>query len=508
MPNNQTKSIVITIVIGAILAVAILSSGNTPTASDQKENKQVGDASPAKPAAGSGPQAAPDKGPRGGKLFTKDGFGVEVTIFEKDIPPQFRIYLYENGKPVPPDSARVSITLSRLGAPAELFLLKPENEYLASEQTVGEPHSFDMLVKADRHGKSTDWRYSQIEGRIEMNDETVKSVGVELRTAGPATISPELKLPGEIIFNEHTIVRVVPRVPGMVTTVERHHGQEVRKGDILAIIESSVLADLRGQYMVAKKRLGLAHTTFEREKQLWEEKITAKQDFLTAQAASSEAEIAFDLAGAKLRMLGVPPEPGYSEKNMARYEIRAPISGLITEKAIALGETLKEDSHIYTIADISTVWAAITVYPKNLGDVRVGQKAVIKAAASNIEGTGTISYITTLIGGQTRTATIRIELDNKNEKWRPGMFVNAALTVAEMEVPVAVSADAIQIMRDSPVVFGRYDNYFEIRPLELGRSDGRMVEVVRGLPAGNRYAAGNSFAIKAELGKATASHDH
>ena len=207
-------------------------------------------------------------------------------------------------------------------------------------------------------------------------------------------------------------------------------------------------------------------------------------------------------------MLGVPPEPGYSEKNMARYEIRAPISGLITEKAIALGETLKEDSHIYTIADISTVWAAITVYPKNLGDVRVGQKAVIKAAASNIEGTGTISYITTLIGGQTRTATIRIELDNKNEKWRPGMFVNAALTVAEMEVPVAVSADAIQIMRDSPVVFGRYDNYFEIRPLELGRSDGRMVEVVRGLPAGNRYAAGNSFAIKAELGKATASHDH
>lgn len=508
MQNNQTKPIVITIIIGVILAIAILSASNTPTASDSKEAKPATATAPGKPATGNTPQATPDKGPQGGKLFTKDGLGVEITIFEKDAPPRFRIYLYENGKPIPPASARITLTLSRLGATTEVIRLSPENDYLVSEQVIEEPHSFDMLIQAVHNGKNTDWRYSQVEGRIEMNDETLQSVGVELRTAGPAIIRPELKLPGEIIFNEHTIVRVIPRVPGMVTAVERHHGQQVKKGDILAVIESPVLADLRSQYMVAKKRLGLAHTTFDREKQLWEEKITAKQDFLAAQQASSEAEIALDLAATKLRALGVPPESGYSEKNMARFEIRAPISGLITEKAIALGETLKEDSNIYTIADISTVWTAITVYPKNLGDVRVGQKVVIKAAASNIEGEGTISYITTLMGGQTRTATIRVELDNKDEKWRPGMFVNAALTVTEVEVPVAVSADAIQIMRDSPVVFGRFDKYFEIRPLELGRSDGKMVEVIEGLPAGTRYAAGNSFAIKAELGKADASHDH
>ena len=101
-----------------------------------------------------------------------------------------------------------------------------------------------------------------------------------------------------------------------------------------------------------------------------------------------------------------------------------------------------------------------------------------------------------------------MELDNKDGKWRPGMFVNAEMATEETPVPVAVSVDALQTIRDWTVVFGRYGEYFEARPLELGRSDGEMIEVIKGLSAGEQYAAGNSFAIKAELGKSGASHDH
>jgi cobalt-zinc-cadmium efflux system membrane fusion protein len=88
------------------------------------------------------------------------------------------------------------------------------------------------------------------------------------------------------------------------------------------------------------------------------------------------------------------------------------------------------------------------------------------------------------------------------------MFLNVELVSEEIEVPVAVSAGSIQTLRNWSVVFGRYGNYFEARPLELGRSDGRMVEVLKGLTAGEQYAAGNSFAIKADLGKASAISDH
>ena len=381
-------------------------------------------------------------------------------------------------------------------------------DYLLGDQVVDEPHSFDIAIAAERNGKIMRWSHSQIEGRVEMPDEMLKSIGVELLTAGSATIKPKLRLPGEIIFNEHNIVRVVPRAPGMVTAVYGHHGQQVKKGEVLAVVESPMLADLRSQFLATQRRLVLARTVYEREKQLWEEKISAKQDYLAAQLALNEAEIASTLASEKLRALGVRPETSLQAKDLTRYEIRAPISGIIIAKAIALGDALKEDKEIYTIADVSTLWTAVTVYPKDLNVVRVGQKVVVKATASDVEGEGIVTYISTLIGGQTRTATARVELDNQGGYWRPGMFINAELAAEEIEVPIAVSVAAIQTMRGWSVVFGRYGQYFEARPLELGRSDGEMVEVLKGLTAGEQYAAGNSFAIKADIDKSEATHDH
>lgn len=447
-------------------------------------------------------------GPRGGALFTDPDFNLELTIFEKGVPPQFRVYLYEKGKLLPPTSAAVAITLTRLGAPAQLFQFTPEGDYLLGDQIVEEPHSFDIVITAERNGKTLRWSHSQIEGRVEIRDDMLKSMGIELLTAGPAIIKPKLRLPGEVIFNEHNIVRVVPRVPGVVTAVHAHYGQQVEKNDVLAVVDSPMLADLRSQYSVAKKRLTLAKTTYEREKQLWEEKISAKQEFLLAEELWYEAQIALELAATKLLALGVQPESNFLRTNITQYEIRSPISGIIIAKFLALGEVLKEDREIFTVADVSTVWTAVTVYPKDLNVIRVGQKVAVKATAYDVESEGAVTYISTLIGGQTRTATARVELDNSDGKWRPGMFVNAELVAEEIAVPVAVSVDAIQTFRDWSVVFGRYGQYFEARPLELGRSDGEMVEVFDGLSQGEQYAGGNSFALKAELGKAGATHDH
>ena len=94
---------------------------------------------------------------------------------------------------------------------------RPQADHLLGDQVVEEPHSFDVAITASRNGKTFRWGYSQVEARVEMPDEMLKSTGVEIHTAGPATIKPTLRLPGEIIFNEHTIVQVVPRLPGIVT---------------------------------------------------------------------------------------------------------------------------------------------------------------------------------------------------------------------------------------------------------------------------------------------------
>jgi len=509
--KRQLIAIIAVIATGIVLGGLILTADRSAPPAGAET---AGEASAMKETPGSRagnaepqPSAEPVIGPKGGRLLVSDGLGVELTIYETGVPPQFRVYLYENGKPAAPSAAKITVTLLRLGEPAQVYKFKSEADYLVGDHVVEEPHSFDVAVAAEWKGKMLHWKYSQAEMRVEIPDEMLKSMGIEILTAKPETIRTTLRLPGETIYNEHTIVQVVPRLPGIVTAVYRHHGQQVEKGEVLAVIESQMLADLRSQYLVAQRRLGLARTTFEREKRLWEEKITAKQDYLIAQELLNEAEIAVELASVKLRSLGVRPETISRKDNLARFEILAPIPGLITAKAIAQGQTLKEDDNIYTIADVSTVWTAVTVYPKDLAVIKVGQKVSIKATAFDVTGEGPITYITTLIGGQTRTATARVELDNKDGRWRPGMFITAELVTEEIPVAVAVDASAIQTLGDWTVVFGRYGQYFEARLLELGRSDGKLIEVLKGLHAGEHYAAGNSFAIKAELGKSGAAHE-
>ncbi|MBE7526599.1 MAG: efflux RND transporter periplasmic adaptor subunit [Burkholderiales bacterium] len=455
-----------------------------------------------------GDVSEPVTGPKGGELFTKDDLGLELTIHESGTFPQFRIYPYLKKQPLSPAETNVTVALSRLGRSAELFHFRPESDYLVSDQEVGEPHSFELVIAAEYQGKTYRWNHSQIEARVEMSDATMRSSGIELATAGPAVIRSQITLPGEIIFNEHNIVHVVPRLPGMVVSIERHHGQKVKKGEVLAVMESAMLADLRSQYLLALRRQVLAQTIYDREEQLWQEKITARQDYLTAQQQREEASITTKLAAERLLALGVQPESGLSRKNLARYEIRSPISGIVIDKAIVTGEAVKEDKTVFIIADISTIWAAVRIFPGNLHQVHIGQRAVIRANAYDLTQEGEVIYVTTLLDEQTRTAVARVQLDNQDEQWRPGMFVKADLLTEAVEVPVAVSLEGVQAMGNQSVVFGRYGEYFEMRPLKLGRSDDQMAEVIDGLSAGEDYAASNSFVIKSELGKAGAAHDH
>jgi cobalt-zinc-cadmium efflux system membrane fusion protein len=450
------------------------------------------------------------KGPHGGRLLAQGDFAVEVTIFERGVPPELRVYAYANGKPVAPTEFALRLQLDRLGAQPETIAFKPQQDFLRGDREIVEPHSFKVSVSAERAGQTYRWSYDQEEGRVRMSDAAAQGAGIAVQTAGPAKIRSTLQLSGEIQFNQDRVAHVVPRLAGVVARSAKNLGDEVKKGELLAVLESQALADLKGEHLATSKRLELARTTFEREKRLWEDKISAEQDYLAARQALAEAEIAHRAVEQKLLALGLTHEDVMrgGANALTRYEIRAPLDGVVIEKHLGLGEAVKEDASIFTIADLSTVWAEMTVYPKDLDSVRLGQKATVRATSLNAEAQGQVAYVGSLVGEQTRSAKARVTLPNPERSWRPGLFVTVDLVQDETQVPVAVAADAIQTWRDWKVVFGRYGELFEVRPVELGRSDGKWVEVVNGLPAGARYAATGSFVLKADLGKAGASHDH
>ena len=442
------------------------------------------------------------KGPHGGKLFTDGEYAIEVTIFEQNQPPQFRLYTYLNNKLLVPKDSLIKLTLKRLGRDTELFNLIPENNYLTSNTTVVEPHSFKVKIDASYEGKAHTFSYDQVEARVTLTNEQLKHNAIEVLTAGPANIQTNLRLIGEITLNADKAVQVLPRLGGIVESVAANVGGTVKKGQTLAVISSTGVAENRGDLAAAQQRLSLAKTTFAREESLWREKISAEQDYL---AAKNELELAqIEVSRQRQILLGM----GIGSGSGTRYTLTAPISGVVTRKQISVGQVVDMSQILFEIADLNTVWAEISVPTKDLGVVKTGQQVTVAATAFAQTETGVITYIAPLVNAQSRTAVARVVLPNPKRSWLVGLPVNIDLVANEVNVPLAVSVEAIQSLHYGDVVFGRYGEYFEARPVELGRRDNKYVEVLTGLNNGEQYAAGNSFVVKAELGKAGATHDH
>ena len=161
---------------------------------------------------------------------------------------------------------------------------------------------------------------SKEEGKVELTDAQIKAAAIGVDTASAASIKSSLLLPGEIRLNEDRTSHVVPRLAGVVESVSANLGQVVKKGQVLAAIASPTASEQRSELQPAQKRLALAKTTYEREKKLWEQKVSAEQDYLQARQALNEAEVAVANAHQKLGALGLGAS---SPSGLNRLELRA-----------------------------------------------------------------------------------------------------------------------------------------------------------------------------------------
>jgi cobalt-zinc-cadmium efflux system membrane fusion protein len=338
----------------------------------------------------------------------------------------------------------------------------------------------------------------------------LKNANIEVAVAGPGEVNVTLPLPGEVSLNQETLAHVTPRVPGTAREVRKQIGDLVRKGEVLALLDSRELAEAQLEFLATKERLSLAEATFQRAELLQQENVSAEKDFLAAKQALAEAKIDHRSAGQKLQALG-----GGAAGGGGGYALVAPLAGTIIEKHVSVGEVLTEETRAFTIADLSTIWVNVTVYAKDLPRVAIGQTAEVTAEGISEPARGRIDYLGQVVGEQTRSATARLVLTNPGTSWRPGLFATAEVAIERVSAPVVVNDGAIQSLEGEPAVFIQERDAFEVRRVKLGRkgsgaskADGHIVEVLDGIKPGERYVSKNSFILKAELGKAEAGHEH
>lgn len=355
------------------------------------------------------------------------------------------------------------------------------------------------------------------EQAIELTAEETKEIGLKTAVAGSGTIDVHINLAGEIRVNQDRMAHVVPRVEGVVIDVKKKLGDTVTADETIAVIESRELADAKAVYLAAFERYEMARLSFDREEKLWKEKISSEQDYLDKKQVMTEASIEKRAAEQKLHAIGfdesylkkLPEEP---EQLLTRFEIKAPFEGTIIEKHIVLGELVGGESTVYIIADLSSVWVDLQVYPKDLKHIKKGQQVVISADSEIPQANGVISYVGPIVGAESRTALARVLLSNESGVFRPGLFITAEVAASKTQAKVVVSKAAVQSLEGRKCVFIKDDHGFEPVFVEIGIENKNHVEILSGLATGQEYVTKGAFTLKSKIVTSTldshAGHGH
>jgi len=189
-----------------------------------------------------------------------------------------------------------------------------------------------------------------------------------------------------------------------------------------------------------------------------------------------------------------------SNESMNSYSITAPISGWVIERHITTGEFVSTENSIFIIADLSTVWLNLAVYPKDANLIKKGQIASINAIGSKSSTEGIIEYVTPIVDLKTRSATARITLQNKDNKWRPGTFVQATIVINDGSESYIVEKDAVQSLFEKNVIFvTESPNKFTPKEVHLGDSDRKYIQILSGITENTRYVSHGAFELKAQI---------
>jgi cobalt-zinc-cadmium efflux system membrane fusion protein len=198
-----------------------------------------------------------------------------------------------------------------------------------------------------------------------------------------------------------------------------------------------------------------------------------------------------------------------SNESLTEYDIKAPMSGRVVARTGMAGASVDNESTLYTLADLSTVWVDFAIYPQHVGVIRRGQPVTVTAATHpELVAEAEVSYVGPLLEQDTRVSHGRVVLPNPRERWQPGLYVTVSAVVDHAEVDVAVPDAAIVRSRFGPAVFLAEGSTFELQPVVPGRTDGVTTEISEGLQAGASIVVRNAFLLKAELGRGEATHDH
>ncbi len=369
----------------------------------------------------------------------------------------------------------------------------------------------------DEHGEKEEHGDEPEEGVVRLTKEQVATAKITTAIAATRAVSSEIQATAEIVPPDDGIARVGSKISGRITRLPVPVGAMVKVGQLIAVVDSPELGTAKADYLVAAAQSRLTRETADREKILFEKKISAEQDYRVAEAEATKARASKEAAEARLHTLG------FSDAQLQRFTaeqhssssimVTTPIAGVVVERPVSLGQVIQPEDTVGVIMDLRSVWMQVDAYERDLAQLAIGQKVTARVPAwPEREFTGDIQSIGAVVDRKSRTVKVRVVIPNPDGALKPGMFakVNLAGSKGEARQGLFVPSAAVQRDGDKFIVFVPLgETEFQLREVETGVGADGWIQITRGVAAGEKVVATGAFQLKSEARRESfGGHEH
>jgi membrane fusion protein, heavy metal efflux system len=425
----------------------------------------------------------------------------------------------------------------------------------------GQPPKTETALQEEHHAGE----------EVKLSPEALAAADVEIEGVTQRPAVALINVTGTVETNQQQTQQATPLVSGRVESVLVRLGDRVRAGAVLAMISSPQIAQMHGKLheaetqralaernlervlkaenraavLSSKAKLDEAEATLKRVRRLIELGAGAGKDLIAAETAYKTAKAEYDFQSNislnrevqearaavetsrvdvshirdEMRSLGAPVPEGERHnhnKDTSLVALRAPVSGSVTERLVNPGAGIEAGKPLFTIGNLSTVWIIANVPEAQIGRISVGTPVEVTAATiGDTSLPGRVSYIDPQLNEETRTARVRIEMNNPGERLKAGMFVQVGFQSAVGQTTgeeLVVKSEAVQRIGERSVVFIAKDDEpgaFEVRDIEAGAETNGYTRILSGLQLGEKVVTKGSFTLKTQLMKGElGDHDH
>jgi cobalt-zinc-cadmium efflux system membrane fusion protein len=355
-----------------------------------------------------------------------------------------------------------------------------------------------------RYGSAGPSRSWGPETRVRLTAEEREAVRIASVPASHRPMSSRLEVTGKIYAHQFRKAIVSYPFPARISRIHVRPGDWVEPGRPLVTLQSEAVGEAKSGYFKALADHELAKRNHEREQRLFDRGAGAGKNLQAAEAELKVSEAGLEAAEKKLHVLGFTEDQ--VRQAAAIHEINpvitlfAPIAGKVTDNIASLGVMVDQTSEILTILDPRLLCADADIYERDIAGIRKGQKVEVTVPAyPGAVFHGTLQYIGDVLKEETRTITVRTEVENPRQRLKPGMFAALRIILDEQSRALTIPAESVLDDGDDRIVFVKAGEAFAPRIVITGSRVDGFVEVLSGLEEGEEVVTDGNYQLKSKL---------